>query len=149
NAVRLSAWETAPPRPDKRTLTVPICGANYVKPRPKRAPTALAPSPNGKANDPPPRPIPTRTAPVAEPSPKPAPSAPATSPILQLARDGLTAFQQLQQQTAELHRQFLQGQETAQQALHRLLEQQHQLMAAALGGAPMPALTLPAPISPT
>jgi NAD(P)-dependent dehydrogenase (short-subunit alcohol dehydrogenase family)/acyl carrier protein len=81
----------------------------------------------------------------------PAPPTPPNSALtqaLQITQEGLQVFQRLQEQTAQLHRQFLQSQETAQQSLSRLIEQQQQLLLASLGQAPMPtapALAVPAP----
>jgi len=55
------------------------------------------------------------------------------------AQDNLIALQRLAEQTAALHRQFLEGQEKTQQTLLKLLEHQHRLSWASLeqpGGAP-------------
>ncbi len=57
---------------------------------------------------------------------------------LQITQEGMAAFQRLQEQTAQLHRQFLQGQESAQQTLNRLIEQQQQLILSSLGAMPIP-----------
>src|SRR5262249_61896639 len=72
---------------------------------------------------------------VSEPQRPPNNSALAQA--LQLTQGGLSVFQRLQEQTAQLHRQFLQTQETAQQTLTRLIEQQQQLLLASLGAPPL------------
>ncbi|MDG3006241.1 type I polyketide synthase [Paludisphaera mucosa] len=72
-------------------------------------------------------------------SPRPAP-APESAPALQHAHDHLIAFQQLAQQTARLHQQFLEGQETAQRTFQLLLE--HQLRP----GSFVPSPTAPHPV---
>jgi acyl carrier protein/NADP-dependent 3-hydroxy acid dehydrogenase YdfG len=79
---------------------------------------------------------------------------PALSHALQVTQDSLTAFQRMQEQTAQLHRQFLETQESAQRTLQVLVEGQQRLLAASLGipvagPAPLPAspppMALPAP----
>jgi acyl transferase domain-containing protein/NAD(P)-dependent dehydrogenase (short-subunit alcohol dehydrogenase family)/acyl carrier protein len=150
--VRLPAWEEDPahasakPQSGKGGFTVPICGANYMKPRTKRPPAAPLAEPQPRLQNIPlpekPRPNPVRA--VSEPAKSP----PAINPLLQVTQEGLAAFQKLQQQTADLHRHFLQGQEAAQQALQRLIEQQQQLILASTGARPaaFPAPSLlPAP----
>ncbi len=64
----------------------------------------------------------------------------ALTQALQVTRQSLAAFQQLQEQTAQLHRQFLESQEAAQRTLQMLVEQQHSLL---LGG-PVKPIALPA-----
>jgi len=113
--IRLDCWDPHPPAatPRKGGLIVPICGANYRAPhqdlpankkvtRPKPAPVSPSmsePNQNGPAR--PPRPTSS-----AAPNP-------ADSPI--------AAFQKLQEQTAELHRLFLEQQLEAQRTLQLLL----------------------------
>ncbi|MCX5793877.1 MAG: beta-ketoacyl synthase N-terminal-like domain-containing protein, partial [Elusimicrobia bacterium] len=57
---------------------------------------------------------------------------------LQSAQDSMSALQKLQEQTAELHGRFLQGQEAIQRSFQALVEQQHQLL---LGGVTAPVTT--------
>ena len=59
---------------------------------------------------------------------------------LRSSQENLVALQNLGQQTAELHRQFLDGQEKNQRTFQTLLEQQQRLTLASLG-----AIALPAP----
>jgi acyl transferase domain-containing protein len=143
--VTLTAWEANPPHPaprihsDKPGLIVPISGANYVKPKNQKSevrsqsefkPTPPVPTmkPATAATAVPTKSIsnvPSRIASVAESIKLPSSG---LSQVLQVTQEGLIAFQKLQEQTAQLHRQFLQGQEAAQTALARLIEQQQQLM---------------------
>jgi acyl transferase domain-containing protein/NAD(P)-dependent dehydrogenase (short-subunit alcohol dehydrogenase family) len=143
------------PAARKPTLTIPICGANYVKPKPpgitaaqgreKEAaavpmsvmaapangrPAALAAvqngtSTNGHSHPQPHAPAtislaskPTQVGQQSQPLPTSSPSA--SLPHHQ----GLIALQELGEQTAKLHRQFLEGQDRALQVLQSLLGQQ-------------------------
>jgi acyl carrier protein len=65
---------------------------------------------------------------------------PNLSHALRVMQDSLAAFQRLQEQTAQLHKQFLETQESAQRTLQTLVDGQQRLLAAALGmpQAPMP-----------
>src|SRR5262249_38746978 len=133
----------------------PICGANYVRPRVQRpakpAPVVITQRPP----EAPPvaaiaRPLqtpaipPSRVSNVSE-TPK-APPGSALAQALHLTQEGLTVFQRMQEQTAQLHKQFLQSQDTAQQTLQRLIEQQQQLLLASIGAAPVqPISVIPAP----
>ena len=58
---------------------------------------------------------------------------------LRVTQDSLVAFQRMQEQTAQLHRQFLESQESAQRTLQMLVEGQQRLLAASLG---MPVATV-------
>src|SRR5581483_3557673 len=68
----------------------------------------------------------------------------ALSHALQMTRDSLAALQQMQEQTAQLHRQFLDGQDAAQRTVQFLVEQQQRLLQASLG-LPVTPMTLAAP----
>ncbi|CAN5641936.1 hypothetical protein BH11PLA2_BH11PLA2_15790 [soil metagenome] len=128
HAVTLSAWEAGSRcRPQASTakpgLTVPICGANYVMPRSKKPP---------------------RTTPVifAESTPMAAPSDDPVQQALAASQATLATLQQLQAQTASLHKQFLDSQEQAQRTLAQLVNQQ----AAMFGGGSLPTtVSMPAP----
>jgi acyl transferase domain-containing protein len=134
-------------------LVVPLCGANHVRPRPRRpaAATSATVHVNGQAGA---FHGPQGTAIVkngsrldsGQPSPRLPPAAtPAPTVLdqaLQVTRESLAALQRMQEQTAQLHRQFLEGQEAAQRTVHVLVEQQQRLLQAALG---IQALTPPAP----
>jgi acyl transferase domain-containing protein len=169
HAVDLSVWDVdfAPAESraaDKRpTLTVPICGANYVKPRSHRPPSpprVEAPVPSNAPSRPsnagplttplhvatPPVPDVARENRTVSNQPTAAPAAgDALARALQLTRESLAAVQKMQEQTANLHRQFLEGQETAQRSLQALIDQQQRLLQPSLstGIAPAP----PAPLA--
>ncbi len=145
----------------KPALTVTISGANYVKPKKKQE--APAPSSSAKA----PAPTPTNTssqppesvktlertdplAPLEEGKPFPAaavqgqasPSSSAAlnelNDALRMTQENMAALQKMQEQTADLHRQFLQGQESAQRTLQALVDQQQRLVEQRLGLTPSP-----------
>ncbi|HEY9721519.1 MAG TPA: SDR family oxidoreductase, partial [Oscillatoriaceae cyanobacterium] len=117
-------------KPGKKGMSVMLSGANYRAPR---------------------KPLPEFTKPVApmvqaapvQASPAmPAPS-PAIAEALRATQESMAALQQLQAQTAQLHQQFLAGQEATQQAIVALLIQQGQAMAGAPVGLPTPAPVVP------
>ncbi len=182
---RLAAWDApvssgaSNQETKKRGLTVPICGANYVKPKPARPPrfpaerTVSAATPripatmNGSRIPPEPAAMPTtdphpRTngevlapaAPVPTAARAPA-DVPALTQALQMTRESMAALLKVQEQTAQLHRQFLEGQEKAQRTVHLLVEQQQRLLQASLGLTPtapavsaVPSLAPPASVIP-
>lgn len=151
HSVDLKKWEegqTYAAPTARRGLTVPIVGANYVRPKP---PTPAA-SANGKPTvppirntEPPPRTAaPTRTLMSDQPkehSPNPA----AVSGVLGLTQQSLLAFQRMQEETAKLHKQFLDNQTAALATLQTLVAQQHALL---MGHTPvsLPAAPAPTPI---
>jgi acyl transferase domain-containing protein/NADP-dependent 3-hydroxy acid dehydrogenase YdfG len=161
NEVLLSAWDPEANRPeanpasDRPSLIVPLCGANYVKPRPPES--APPPPPKSvRAAEPIPTPNGTHTLPMngsSTHSNKPLPAARietaepaeaaavrvnegALAQALEVTGESLHALQKLQEQTAQLHRQFLEGQEAAQRTVQVLVEQQQRLLQASLGWAP-------------
>jgi acyl transferase domain-containing protein len=137
--VELARWDAGQmaveePASGKKKLTVPLCGANYFKAPQKR---------------------PAREAQVAESAAPQAPQAvaAAATPLdgvrqdalqdtLQLTRQSMQALQQLQEQTARLHQQYLAGQEAATRSFAGLVEQQNRL----LQGQPLAALPAAAPL---
>ncbi len=169
--IHLAAWDSdAPPPPAaetrKPTLVVPLHGSNYVKPKSPR-PSSPRPqqemSPAGAADPPTTRSLtngiskPTMNgshspSPPTAPAVNSAPAAPAVddaalAQALHLTRDSLTALQRMQDQTAQLHRQFLDGQDAAQRTVQFLVEQQQRLLQASLG-LPIGPTSLPAPPAP-
>jgi len=140
HSVQLVRWDEGyiAPKPatsKKPLMTIPLCGANYVKPRTKRAASA---------------PVTQRVAAPAAPSSaimSGAAVTPASTPAsrdilaesLRITREGMSFLQKMQEETAQLHRRFLEGQETASRTIQTLLEQQHSILH---GGAP---LTSPLP----
>ncbi len=77
------------------------------------------------------------------------PDGTALSQALHLTRDSLAALQRMQDQTAQLHRQFLDGQDAAQRTVQFLVEQQQRLLQASLGLPVGPAPVLPPMPTPT
>ena len=102
------------------------------------------------------------------PAPPPAPVAPAAAPVagsvaeaLRVTQENMAALQRLQQQTAHLHQQFLEGQNASQQHYHTLLRQQQRFLDLSMGlpvsepapvtpavFSPPPAISIPAPAAP-
>ncbi|HLA39938.1 MAG TPA: phosphopantetheine-binding protein, partial [Candidatus Glassbacteria bacterium] len=140
----ISRWDAgylATLREEKQpALTIPISGANYVQPRERSQPL--------------PRPAQARSEPAPPASVMPRP-VPATVPVpvtptavndnsavaLQAIQQGILSLQKLQEQTAQLHKQYLDGQENAQRTIQQLLLQQQQLIT----GVPVTAVTMPVP----
>ncbi|NVN91187.1 MAG: KR domain-containing protein [Desulfuromonadales bacterium] len=157
--VRLTAWDAGyqPPLANakKPAMTIPICGANYVKPKPQRPPVARNPKP-GTRDQESLLPVPGTQPPISDfRSPVPGPHSPVSdfqSPVpghqshavprdallesLRITREGMSVLQKMQEETAQLHRRFLDGQETASRTILTLLEQQQSLMQG--GGVPQP-----------
>jgi len=177
HTVRLAAWDGDYQPPvatgKKPAMTIPISGANYVKPKPQRPPLAQprpvqSPTPASAS-----APLPAPTVPVIAPQPAPytaaapvlAPKLPVPGPqspplsvsrdvlveSLRITREGMAVLHKMQEETAQLHRRFLEGQETASRTIQTLLEQQHFLLQ---GGtsvpvrqvAAAPSIALPQPV---
>ena len=107
----LEAWRREAAR-EKPALTVKISGANHVTERPKRPPRAAAPTA-----------VPTAAAPVASAPPAFEPATTVTSDpevlaeAMRASQASLAALVRLQEQTVEVHRQFLESQERTIQAI--------------------------------
>ncbi len=159
----LSRWENAATRqarpiPAKASLIVPISGANYVSEETRAAARRpLAPILATPVSAPAPSAAPTPTHEVphlssAASAQPPQASAPAALPahvteLIEASQRNIAVLQKLQEDTARLHAQFLQGQESANRTLLALVQQQQQAM---FGGnfampqvVPAPALTRP------
>jgi acyl transferase domain-containing protein/NAD(P)-dependent dehydrogenase (short-subunit alcohol dehydrogenase family) len=167
--VNLGAWEAdsrcrpAPIPNGKRGLTIPLCGANYVAPRDPRPAVswngeyeiARGQTPLGSRPD---VGVPSKLsrpelAVIKAPAMTDADSN-AIAQALLVTQQSLAALQRMQEQTAALHKQFLESQETAQRTLHALVQQQQSLLASSLGTtASLPPLPLapqlpPVPVPP-
>ncbi len=135
----------------KPRMTVKLCGANYVKPRaplPPR-PAAAVKSTAGSAATPANASSDKRASVVNVPSSAPPPAPPAPAPsgyreALAATQQSILALQQMLEQTARLHAQYLHGQEQAQYSVTQLIQQQQQLLSQSLG---LP-WTAPAPAAP-
>ena len=141
----------------KPAMTVQLTGANYIKPRPatirpplvanvsERSPefqqegfVQLQPNSPTQPQSAPSNSAPTNGAPVAP--------APGLANALAATQQSILALQKMQEQTAHLHQQYLQGQEQAQRTIHQLMEQQMQLLGNACGiSIPAAATQLSAP----
>jgi acyl transferase domain-containing protein/NAD(P)-dependent dehydrogenase (short-subunit alcohol dehydrogenase family) len=135
----LSLWSPVPDNRKMRShrkkgqMTVPICGANYFKPKPSRPPLMLPkvsapPSASGDVSGSPVSANSPRKLPVAKSA-----DADSLSEALRTTQENLTYLQKIQEQTAQLHQQFLEGQDTAQRTIQGLMEQQRKLLQASLG----------------
>jgi len=175
HGVELAVWDAGyrpAPTGKKPLMTIPLCGANYTKPKPKRPPVlpsrVLAPAtpvlPAPLAAPTPSAPAPAELQPAAQqvqqqafqqpvaqqlfPQAQPAPafnppaSHTALSESLRMTRDSMAILQKIQEDTAQLHRRFLEGQESATKTFQTLLEQQHQLI---MGAAVAPVYAPAAP----
>lgn len=73
-------------------------------------------------------------APLSTPPPAPvAPVAASVAEALRITQENMAALQRLQQQTAQLHQQFLDGQNASQQHYHTLLQQQQRFLDMSMG----------------
>ncbi|NTW80601.1 MAG: SDR family NAD(P)-dependent oxidoreductase [Geobacteraceae bacterium] len=142
HSAQLVKWDEGytPPKQanaKKPAMTIPICGANYVKPRQKRAPSApVAPQAAFQPS------LPNITSgPSAAPAGSPA-SRDILADSLRITREGMSVLQKMQEDTAQLHRRFLEGQETASRTIQTLLEQQSRILHV---GSPLPTTSFSAP----
>jgi acyl transferase domain-containing protein/NAD(P)-dependent dehydrogenase (short-subunit alcohol dehydrogenase family) len=126
---QLARWDEgflAQRRPDPEPkLSVQLTGANYVLPRKPTPPVAAVAAPVKEIR-------------VTERA-RPSVAGTATDP--RLATESILALQKMQEQTAELHRRYLEGMEESQRAIRALLLGQAG-MTEAIIGAPM----TPAPV---
>ena len=126
--VKMQNWDAdyldtyeAPDTKAKLLMTIKVGGANYVKPRTARPPIAAsAPRSEEHANF-----MPVKTVTPIQKLPT---SQLADSDALKVTQQSIITLQKMQEQTALLHKQYLESQETAQQNLQQLIAQQHQLL---------------------
>jgi acyl transferase domain-containing protein len=79
-------------------------------------------------------------------TPMPAVASPYLAEALRASQENLVALQRISEQTSELHRQFLEGQDRVQQNFQSLLEHQQRLTLAAIEQTPsQPAISAPLP----
>jgi acyl transferase domain-containing protein/acyl carrier protein/NAD(P)-dependent dehydrogenase (short-subunit alcohol dehydrogenase family) len=143
----------------KRGISVTLCGANSYKQPEKRPPLQIqakeVATPVSQQN----------TSVSSQSVQAPAQPSSTASPVvnsgqnlhdaLRITQQSLQALQSLQEQTAKLHQQFLEGQQSATQSFMTLVQQQQQLMqggpvAAVVNAAPVQnhAQTVAAPVAP-
>ncbi|MDQ7826074.1 MAG: SDR family NAD(P)-dependent oxidoreductase [Candidatus Eremiobacteraeota bacterium] len=125
----------------KKRMTIPLCGANYVNPAKKAAISEEgAPERNNGTE------APRTAAPKPESSEKAfsadSPRKQSMVELLRLTQQNIKALQQIQEQTALMHQQFLQNQDKALHTFQQIAGQQQHLLLAALGreasAAPLP-----------
>ncbi|MTI85598.1 MAG: SDR family NAD(P)-dependent oxidoreductase [Firmicutes bacterium] len=140
----------------KAKMTIPISGANYVKPKDKKPAYPPVPAParttiqkeartmrrNPEVRFNPGTPKPGKQSNQALSSSNDSPSIPEGADrstlleALRITQQNMAALQSVQEQTAHLHQQFLTNQESALQSLQALLDQQQTLVSASLGQVP-------------
>ena len=124
----LDAWRSEAAR-EKPALTVKISGANHVTDRPKRPPRVTAPTPS-----------PLRA--TVEPASTVTSDPQVLAEAMRASQASLAALVRLQEQTAEVHRQFLESQERTIQAII-----QQQRLAAQSGTAAAASVEIPRALS--
>ncbi len=155
-SIDLTAWNPIRPPSQSRdvnekkpAMTIPICGANYVRPKPELPPVPkqarnaqptppVTPSVIDVKRNPavvqPVHPISSEVSmthsskPRTDPSQSPVPPSRNTTHALNLIQENLIALQRIQEQTAELHRRFLENQEYAQKNFQILIQQHFQIL---------------------
>ncbi|MFH1726101.1 MAG: SDR family NAD(P)-dependent oxidoreductase [Elusimicrobiota bacterium] len=138
-AVRLDRWDEGAGSEEKigrkkPAFTVPLTGANYVAPKAKTPPApSVREAPRAGALRPGAQALPPEARP-SEPAPEftlqPAPPdavPPRLDEALRLTQRNLAALESMQEATARLHGQFLEGQEAALRTMRTLIEQQQGL----------------------
>ena len=137
--IDLSLWDenyldSLDDRDDKKpAMTIPLSGANYMMPREKR-PAKPEQRPQQAKQV-----APQQTATTAQAKPSQVQSLQGQD-ALRATQESILALQKMQEQTAKLHQQYLLGQETAQQTIMQLLQQQQ-----ALSGMGTTNISLPTP----
>ncbi|NKB35885.1 MAG: SDR family NAD(P)-dependent oxidoreductase [Gammaproteobacteria bacterium] len=125
----------------KSLMTIPVGGANYAKARtpksPATKPAIINPAPTAAPLNQ--RPV-APTAATSTPATNSASIIPANS-ALQATQQSILALQKMQEQTAQLHKQYLESQEQALANIQQLVQQQHQLLTGEVISAPMPTPT--------
>lgn len=177
HAVRLDVWDpqsqSANESAQSNRLRIPICGANYVKPRnplpprapmvvPTSAPVVEVPATNGQLQvvSPPPAQQPLAPAPVIAPAPilaappamnstnMPEPQPSQNPDAINTIQLHLQTLKQMQEETARLHQQFLESQESALRTFEELSRRQLELTNGALSPSSATSIrstTMPAP----
>ncbi|MEX2353727.1 MAG: beta-ketoacyl synthase N-terminal-like domain-containing protein, partial [Gammaproteobacteria bacterium] len=135
--IKLGLWDgtylerSDSPDAKPAAMTVSLSGANYVKPRPKREPVTTTTKQSSNATvtmtSKPEKSAATTTG--QQPRIQTDTQAQTDNPLLLATQQSILALQKMQEHTADLHRRYLEGQESAQQSIRQLIEQQHQLMA--------------------
>ena len=129
--VRFDLWDAgyqpAPPLTGKKpAMTVPICGANYVKPK-KRRPVKQGSGTEDRGLVK--QGLGTGDRGLGTSNPGTLNLEPALlMESLRVTRESMALLQKMQEDTAQLHRQFLEGQEAAGRTIQSFLDQQSRLL---------------------
>ncbi len=133
--VQLPLWDYGYQAPvssgKKPAMTIPLCGANYMKPKEKRPPLPPRPATSPVVIPAQAAAVNVATVTVQTPSIQPIVSAASRDTLaesLRVTRDSLAILQKMQEDTAQLHRRFLEGQEAAGRTFQTLLEHQQRLI---------------------
>ena len=151
--IDLTAWEPDAREPRQPKMNIALLGTNYRSPQPsapETRPTADVSEPHGPldvsrhpdhttdgtapgvAAVPASPPVParrTQSTPAASVPTEPvSPPAVPVAGVLEVVQEGLRAMQTLQQQTAEAHLRFLEGQESAHRTIQMVMESQQRLV---------------------
>jgi len=128
----------------KPRMTIPICGANYINPKsrkpsldPKKSYTSASPVNSELSNK-----TVSENSSAFFQTPLKAPKDPhldssvnpsSLADALRMTQENMARLQTFQEQTTQLHKQFLEGQTAAQRTFQSLVEQQQNLIQASLG----------------
>ncbi|MFM7152060.1 MAG: SDR family NAD(P)-dependent oxidoreductase, partial [Gemmataceae bacterium] len=126
--------------PIPATVAAPVAPAAPPRPavaKPVSSPPAVSPPAVASVTSERPRPVPhsqlSSSVPTSTPAASPVGNPTAITRALDVTRESLASLQRMQEQTAQLHRKFLEGQEQAHHTAHLLMEQQQRLLQASLG----------------
>ena len=139
--VELTAWDPAyldtyqDESNKKPAMTIPLSGANYVKERPQRAPAPKRTNTIGTNT------MSEEAVPATNKTQATTQGSTNGNALLQATQQSILALQKMQEQTAKLHQQYLEGQETAQRSIQQLIQQQQQILA----GVPLANTVIPTP----
>jgi len=136
HTVSLAGWDEGyRPAPQvtgkKPALTINLSGANYVKPKAKRPASPPRPAVSTAVSAPASAPVGIMAASSSSAAPVMAPSSVSRDVLaesLKVTREGMSALTRIQDETAQLHRRFLEGQDTAAKTIQMLLEQQQRIL---------------------
>ncbi|MFP6584295.1 MAG: SDR family NAD(P)-dependent oxidoreductase [Candidatus Hydrogenedentota bacterium] len=162
HTVDLAPWDehfVVPPASDgKKRLILELTGANYRSDKslkrmekaatpPKPVAPATPASQQAVVSNPGIASMPQPVAPPVQSAPIPTDNS-ALSNLLAQTQSNIAALQQMQQQTAQLHAQFLQGQEQASKTFTTLMQQQQALYSQTGQVASMPVMPAATPVQP-
>ncbi len=137
HAVELTNWDGSfldhyidESKTKKSLMSISISGANYVRARPGREVARTPAAKKSKAA------AAVQAVAAADSTSKQVPPPvqanavplPASNDVLHITQQSMLALQKMQEQTAQLHKQYLQGQQSAQESIQQLIRQHRQLL---------------------